>query len=163
VSRPVHPVPRFIVWTTWLLTLVGLGLSIYLTIAHYTSSTILACSDKGLVNCALVTTSAQSYFLHVPVAVWGLLNFSLLAVISAPWVWDRAAYVVHLVRFVVVMGSMAMVLWLVYAELIIINHICLYCTAVHIVTFFLFVLGAVYGPRQLGWSSSPEDTGAASA
>ena len=52
----VRPVPAWLQYTTWLLAAAGLGVSIYLTAAHYTSSAILACSDKGLVNCAAVTT-----------------------------------------------------------------------------------------------------------
>ena len=35
---------------------------------------------------------------------------------------------------------MVFVLWLVYAELIRIHSICLYCTAVHVLTFLLFAL-----------------------
>jgi hypothetical protein len=38
--------------TTWILSLFALGVSIYLTITHYDTSVTLACSDKGLVNCA---------------------------------------------------------------------------------------------------------------
>ncbi len=49
---------------------------------------------------------------------------------------------------------MAFVLWLVYAELLIINHICLYCTGVHIVTFALMVVLAMVSPTQLGWTGS---------
>jgi len=49
-----------------------LGVSIYLTVAHYTTSVSLICSDKGLVNCEKVTTSAQSMIFGIfPVAVLG--------------------------------------------------------------------------------------------
>ena len=49
---------------------------------------------------------------------------------------------------------MAFVLWLVYAELFLIGAICLFCTAVHALTFILFALvisrAAISGvkPRQ---------------
>ena len=36
-------------------------------------------------------------------------------------------------------------LWLVYAELFIIRAICLWCTVVHVLTFTLFVLVALFG------------------
>jgi uncharacterized membrane protein len=49
---------------------------------------------------------------------------------------------------------MCFVLWLVSAELLIINNICLYCTGVHIVTFALFVVIMRVGPTQLGWTRS---------
>jgi uncharacterized membrane protein len=38
--------------------------------------------------------------------------------------------------------GIGMVIYLVYAEFIIIGAICLYCTSVHIITFLLFVLTA---------------------
>src|SRR5215471_17543765 len=39
-------VPFWFQLTTWVLALAGLGVSIYLTIAHYSSSAILICSDR---------------------------------------------------------------------------------------------------------------------
>jgi uncharacterized membrane protein len=39
-----------------------------------------------------------------------------------------------------VFGGMGFVIYLVYAELFTIKKICLWCTGVHVVTFFLFVL-----------------------
>lgn len=154
MSRTLQPVPRWAVVTTWLLSLLGLGLAIYLTIAHFEGSQILACSDTGLVNCAKVTTSAQSYFLGIPVAVLGLFNFVIFSVINSPWVWKLTNYWVHVARIVLAIGGMIFVLWLVYAELIIINNICLYCTGVHIVTFALFVVLMRVVPEQLGWGKS---------
>jgi uncharacterized membrane protein len=61
VKREVVPVPRWVVITTFALSLVGLGLSIYLTIAHYEGKQILACSTTGTLNCGVVTTSPQSH------------------------------------------------------------------------------------------------------
>ena len=49
---------------------------------------------------------------------------------------------------------MAFVLWLVSAELLILNSICIYCTGVHIVTFAIFVVLARVVPTQLGWVRS---------
>jgi uncharacterized membrane protein len=49
---------------------------------------------------------------------------------------------------------MIFVLWLLSAELLIIDNICLYCTGVHIVTFALFVIMVRVCPRQLGWDRS---------
>ena len=154
MSRTLQAVPRWAVWTSWALSLIGLGLATYLTIGHFESKTFLACPDTGLINCAKVTTSAQSYFLGVPVAVLGLVNFVIFAVINSPWVWRVKNYWVHVARFVLSIGGMIFVLWLLYAELLIINNICLYCTGVHIVTFALFVVLVRVCPVQLGWAKS---------
>jgi uncharacterized membrane protein len=154
MARSVRPVARWAVVTTFLLSLIGLGLSIYLTIGHFRGAQFLACSDSGVVNCAVVTTSAQSYFLGIPVAVLGLINFVVMVVLTSPWAWRAKNYWVHVARFVLVLAGMAFVLWLVSAELLIINHICLYCTGVHIVTFALFVVLVNVSPTQLGWTRS---------
>jgi uncharacterized membrane protein len=75
-------------------------------------------------------------------------------VLNSPWAWRARAYWLHVVRFVLVLGSMCFVLWLVSAELLIIDNICLYCTGVHVVTFALFAIMMRVGPTQLGWARS---------
>ncbi len=154
MSRTALGVARWAVVSTFLLSLIGLGLSIYLTIGHYEGSHFLACSDTGLINCAKVTTSAQSHFLGVPVALLGLASFTVLCALNSPWGWRAKNYWLHVARFVLIVGAMCFVLWLVSAELLIINNICLYCTGVHIVTFALFVVMMRVGPTQLGWTRS---------
>lgn len=142
------------IYTTFLLSLVGLALSVYLTNAHFNGAQDLFCSDSGFVNCTKVTTSAQSYFLHIPVSVLGLCGYFVLCVLNSPWGWHRKNYWVHVARFVIMICSMAFVLWLVAAELLIIKNICLYCTGVHVVTFLLFVVMTIVCPAQLGWDRS---------
>jgi len=127
--------------TTVALALAGLGVSIYLTIAHFTESTLLGCSEvKGLVDCTKVTTSAQSYVFGIPVAVLGLAFFLFAVAIMSPWAWRAARREIHLVRIASLVVGMGFVLYLLYAELFIIGSICLYCTSVHVITFLLFVL-----------------------
>jgi uncharacterized membrane protein len=127
--------------TTFALALAGLGVSIYLTIAHFTESTLLGCSEvKGLVDCTKVTTSPQSYVFGIPVAVLGLAFFLFAAAIMSPWAWRAARREVHLVRIASLVVGIGFVLYLLYAELFIIGSICLYCTSVHVITFLLFVL-----------------------
>ena len=126
---------------TFALALAGLGVSIYLTIAHFTESTLLGCSEtKGLVDCTKVTTSAQSYVFGIPVAVLGLAFFLLAVVIMNPWAWRAARREIHLLRIASLVVGIGFVLYLLYAELFIIGSICLYCTSVHVITFLLFVL-----------------------
>ena len=127
--------------TTFALALGGLGVSIYLTIAHFSESTLLGCSEtKGLVNCTKVTTSAQSYVFGIPVAVLGLAFFLFAVAIMSPWAWRAARREIHLVRIASLVVGIGFVLYLLYAELFIIGSICLYCTSVHVITFLLFVL-----------------------
>jgi uncharacterized membrane protein len=134
---------------TFVLALAGLGVSVYLTIAHFTGAP-LACSESGLVNCTKVTTSPQSYVFGIPVAVLGLAFFVFVAAIMSPWAWQARRREVHMVRIASMVVGIGMVIYLVYAEFIIIGSICLYCTSVHIITFVLFVLTA-FGAAAWGF------------
>jgi hypothetical protein len=51
---------------------------------------------------------------------------------------------------------MAFAIWLVAAEALIIKNICLYCTSVHVITLFLFILTMATVPRMLGWLGRSE-------
>lgn len=123
-------------YVAFALSLLGLAISVYLSIAHFTSSSILACPNSGTINCARVTTSAQSYFLHVPVAIWGLVFYAYLSVINSPWGFSRRNF--RIPRLGSMFLGVAFVLWLISAELLIINSICLWCSAVHVITIILF-------------------------
>ncbi len=151
MARSLSRVSSGSIYLSWALSLAGLALATYLTIGHFESRTFLACPDSGLINCAKVTTSAQSYAFGIPVAVLGLANFVVLSVLDSPWLWRVTSYWVHVSRLVLVVVSMGFVLWLLYAELLIINNICLYCTGVHVITFALFVVVVRVAPTQLGW------------
>ena len=139
--------------TTFALALAGLGVSIYLTIAHFTESTLAGCSEtKGLVNCTKVTTSAQSYVFGIPVAVLGLAFYLFAVVIMSPWAWRAARREIHLLRIASLVVGIGFVLYLLYAELFLIGSICLYCTSVHVITFVLFVLTML---AVAGWGLRP--------
>jgi uncharacterized membrane protein len=148
-------VPRWAEVATFLLSLLGLGLSIYLSITHFDKQ-LLVCSGTGVIDCAKVTTSAQSRFLGIPVAFLGLGTYLVMTTINSPWAWRANARWIHVTRFALAIVSMCFVLWLVYAEVIIINAICIYCTAVHITTFALLVVLTLVSPAQLGWTRGRE-------
>ncbi len=133
--------PLWLQLTTWALSFAGLGVSIYLTITHYDTAVTLVCSDKGLVNCGLVTSSPQSMVFGIfPVAVLGLAFYVFMVAATSPWAWRSAYPQVAVVRLASVIVGIGFVLYLVYTELFTLDHICLWCTSVHVITFLLFVL-----------------------
>src|SRR5215470_6561459 len=85
-AQPAAP-PLWFQLTTWVLSLGGLGASIYLTIAHYNTAVTLACPATSTINCEKVTTSPESYAFGIPVAVLRLAFYLFLAVANSPWVW----------------------------------------------------------------------------
>jgi uncharacterized membrane protein len=140
-------VPRWIQWTTFGLSLAGLGVSVYLTIAHFTTSVSLACPANSTINCEKVTTSPQSYVFGIPVAVLGLAFFVFMVAVTLPWAWQGTGLFTRLdlitgrARLGSVIVGIIFVLYLVYTEVITLNMtICLWCTAVHVITFIMFAL-----------------------
>ncbi len=139
-SAPPRQRPGWLAPTTLVLSVVGLLVSIYLTFEHLTENATLACSTGGTVDCAKVTTSAWSTFLGVPVAFLGLAFFIVMLALSWPSVWRRGEAWLDRVRLGWLTIGLVMALYLVWAELFRINAICLWCTAVHIVTFLLWLV-----------------------
>jgi len=165
-TRPVMAAPASTRWTPpWLrwtalgLSILGIGLSSYLTAAHLAGAGVLLCSNHGLVDCAAVTTSAESELFGIfPVAELGLAFYFFMVIINLPWAWRpdwrwlpvrgpraearrravaEAAWRLRLGAGIV---GVLFILYLIYTELITLRTICLWCTYVHITTFVLFVV-----------------------
>ena len=153
----IGPAPRWAIVASGILVLLGVAVASYLTYSHYSASTLAACPDTGLINCQKVTSSAQSKILGIPVAVLGLAYFISAIAFYNPIAWNSARRWVHIVRLVMAVSAMCFVLWLVYAELIIIGNICEYCTGVHVITFALFVITLIAVPPMLAAPAQPAD------
>lgn len=137
----IRATPLWLQLTTWVLAAGGLGVSIYLTIAHYNTKLTLACPATSHVNCEKVTTSPQSVVLGIPVAVLGLAFFVFIFAATSPWAWKAKLPALRWARLGSVIVGMVFVLYLIYTELFTLNlTICLWCTSVHVITFLLFTL-----------------------
>lgn len=123
------------------LTLLGLGDSIYLAYEHATANATLVCSGHGTVDCAKVTTSSYSILAGIPVAYLGVAFFAgalplaVLAVAAVP----KLAALAENARLAACGVGVAMVAYLIWAE-VQVGAMCLWCTGVHLVTLALFVL-----------------------
>ncbi|HUN33401.1 MAG TPA: vitamin K epoxide reductase family protein [Trebonia sp.] len=148
---PDGPPPWF-QWTTLVLALIGLGISIYETYAHYHGNKLLGCSANAhaTFDCTAVITSSQSMVFNIfPVAVLGLAFYVVAVPLFSPWGWrftGRGLITQHRVgwlRLVSMIVGMGFVMYLIYAEVAQIKNICEYCTGVHIVTFLLFCMTVI--------------------
>lgn len=136
-------VPRWLPITSLILCLLGLGIAGYLSYEHHTASTTLSCPDTGTINCVKVTTSSYSRFLGLPVSDLGLAFFAVLAALCLPAAWRSTSSSLRIIRLAAAAGGVVFVLYLVWAELFEIDAICLWCTAVHVITAALFGLIAI--------------------
>ncbi len=125
---------RWVAPVSLVLSLAGLAVSAYLTVAHF-SADVLLCAEGEVIDCGTVTSSAQSELLGIPVAVLGLAFFAFITLLCLPVAWrDRR---LRWVRLGSVGVGVLFVVYLVAAELVIIKKICQWCTVVHVVTLAL--------------------------
>jgi uncharacterized membrane protein len=144
-ERPSGP-PLWLQLTSFVLAILGLGVSGYETYAHFNGSHLAGCptGGGGTFNCTAVITSPQSMiFGAIPVAVLGLLFYVFVVAIMSPWAWRWQRREVGWLRLVSMVTGMGFVMYLIYAELYQIGDICEYCTGVHAITFVLFCLTLV--------------------
>jgi len=154
------PAVRWQPIATLLLSVYGLGASIYLTITHFEPKA-LACVSNATFNCEKVTQSPQSEIFGIPVAMLGLAFFVPMLLLCLPAAWRSADRRVHLARLALSATGIGMILYLIVAELFIIKSICLWCSSVHVATFLLFVVIATATPVVLtpGYGTDGDDTG----
>ena len=158
--------PRWVPTTSAIICLLAVADSAYLTYTHFVNPKGIACflaKPGSLINCGLVTTSSYSHPLGIPVALAGLIWAVAMLGLCSPWAWRAASPWVPRARLGGSLAGVAAVVWLLWAELIKLRHICEYCTVVHILTFALFIvlilgsaLSVPAAPPHPGWTRRPE-------
>ena len=151
-KRPATEPRRWWGWAALVLSLAGFGDSLYLTIEHF-SGGILNCPETGGIDCWAVTHSPQAEVFGVlPVALLGLIFYTVLTAINLPPLWRRRDEIgrwLSYARLASVITGIGFVFYLLYTELFSIKKICLYCTGVHVLTFLLFALVVSTLPTML--------------
>jgi uncharacterized membrane protein len=126
-----------------ILSVLGLGLAGYLTYEHYTSSSSLSCpAGGGIVDCLKVTTSQYSKIHGIPVAVLGLVFFAVMLGLQNRPAWASPSPALRIGRLLWSLVGVGTAAWLIYAELFKLSAVCLWCTAVHVVSLLLFAVTA---------------------
>jgi uncharacterized membrane protein len=142
-----------------IVSVLGLAIATYLTYSHYTTSTGGATScpfggtKGGLIDCQAVLTSGYAKILGLPVALYGAVFFLFMIPMNLPFMWRSSSLLVARLRLTAVVVGMAMVLYLVSVELLVLRYICIWCTSVHILQFALFML-VITGWYDTGWAMS---------
>ena len=149
-------IPRWWPWVAFALSLIGFGISMYLTLDHF-QGRLLPCPANSVFNCQKVTTSTYSYILKVPVSLLGLLFYTGMVGINFPPLWRARARWVAQARLAMAGSGICFVLYLLAAELFSIKAICLWCTGVHVTTFVLFVLVVVSFPLMSSRATAFEE------
>jgi uncharacterized membrane protein len=149
-ERAARARPLWFSIPAYALTLIGIGVSVYLTIAHYNDNVALVCSSSGTVDCHSVTTSEYSTLLGIPLPLLGLAFFVGFAALITPPALRSERPLFRWGRLVSVCVGVLFVVYLVTVELAILHKICLWCTAVHGATVLLFALVLADEVRRVG-------------
>lgn len=128
------------------MAVLGIGISVYLTTVHY-AKVPLVCNTTGIIDCAAVTSSKYSLVpgttipITVPGLLWFLASGALAAVALAALVRGEAEPErLRLAHAIWGALGMIFVLYLVFAEIVLLHRICEWCTVVHILTLLTFLI-----------------------
>jgi uncharacterized membrane protein len=138
-----------------MMAVAGLGISIYLTIVHYDSKVALICTSGGLVSCQSVTTSAYSVVpgTSIPITIPGMLWFIALGGLALVSLWAAARGEAEDARLrpatlALTVVGLAFVIYLVFAEIVLVQRICEWCTVIHLLTLASFLIALTRWQRR---------------
>jgi uncharacterized membrane protein len=125
-----------------ILSAVGMLDSVYLTYDHYrlaSGATGSVCDINDRFSCSNVNGSPYSAVLGVPTAFLGFVWF--LAALMLAWL-ARRSYLKKSEFYLFLWCALGImfVAWLVFAEIILIGSICLFCTLVHALVAAMLVV-----------------------
>jgi uncharacterized membrane protein len=132
---------RALVAAAALAALVGLAISIYLTVVHY-AALPLVCSTTGIISCERVLGSPYSVIAGsaLPTSAAGIAWFSVSAALAAVQLGrPRSPRLVgwHLVWSVAGLGT---VIFLVFVEIVQLGALCIWCTSAHALVVMTFLI-----------------------
>lgn len=115
------------------LSLVSLGISIFLTHSHYSGVPVPCNVTHG---CEAVLTSKYSMFLGLPLSVWGILfNVGVFGLTFWAACSKRGKQLLNITLGV---GALSSLVFL-FLQFFIIHKVCQYCLTVDLITLFLFL------------------------
>lgn len=137
---------------TLVLSLIGVGTSVYLTIVHY-SPAALVCSSSGFINCGQVLNSSYALIAGttIPTAVAGILWFLVIIGLRVARSAKKDSNLLATLQLLWAAIGVLAALDLIYAEIVKINAICLWCTVVHVLVFLILILTLISHPKVKNW------------
>ena len=127
--------------TTLILVVVGLLVSVYMTIYKFTENDSMC---LGSVDCATVNASRYSEVNGIPVAVIGALGYG--AILAALLFESRSAFLRQngsLLVFCMSLAGFLITVWLIYVEIALIKALCPFCIVSQTVMTIVFILSIV--------------------
>ncbi len=138
-NRQLPNIPKWIIPVLVILGLAGFVDSSYLTVMYFLNQTPACTIING---CEAVTNSVYSDIAGIPVAMLGLLFYTIVILSTIAYVNTHREGFLKLISFLSIFGFL-MSIWLTYSEVFVIKAICLYCLVSAIVATLIFIVGLV--------------------
>lgn len=133
-DRIFNPFVKF-AYIAALVSLVGLGDSVYLTIHHYTAEPV-PCSIVA--GCEMVLTSAYATYAGIPLAIFGALAYLIAFCLAVLTIFGKRQSWLLLGFQVILMACFTG--WLLYLQGYVIGAFCQFCLLSAISTFTLLII-----------------------
>ncbi len=128
------------------LALGGIGVSAYLTTVHY-AHVELVCTSNGIINCEQVLKSSYSTVLGVPWSVGGIAWFAVSGALAGAALLRRPEPpLLQPLQVAWSLLGLAVVIYLVGVEFIALDHVCLWCTSMHVLVVLTLLLTLLRTP-----------------
>jgi uncharacterized membrane protein len=127
---------RSLVFAFLLIALIGFVDAVYLTASHYSGITPPCFITQG---CDVVTTSAYSKILGVPVALLGVVFYLTNLILALIFLDKKTVSIPKILPWFTAIGFLS-TLWFLYAQLFIIKSLCSYCLISAATSTLLFIL-----------------------
>jgi uncharacterized membrane protein len=128
------------------LTIIGLLVSIYMTIYKLTSNDNMCVGSK---DCSVVNASKYSEVNGIPVAVVGAIGYTALLAIL--WFERKPGFFKDngtMIFFGISLIGFLFTLWLIYVEIALLKAYCPFCIASQISMTLIFILSVIRVVRQ---------------
>ncbi len=128
--------------TILVLSIIGIGISIYLTSVHY-ENVPLVCSTTGIIDCARVLSSKYSVVpgTNLPISLPGLAWCAAMGLLAlgALSFWKQQTWI-RPAEMVMTSLGMLSILYLIFVEIVELHTICAWCTGLHAIILVMFII-----------------------
>jgi uncharacterized membrane protein len=138
--------------TTALLSLAGFFVSLYLYLYKIGRIGTLACGTGG---CETVQTSPFSRFLGLEVALYGVVGYLVLLLLSMDTLRRPVAWTSSRLLLILSGVGLAFTIYLTYLELFVIKAICRWCVGSAIIITLIFIVALLDWRRRAAPPGSP--------
>lgn len=122
----------------FVLSILGVAVAVYV-LQSFVRQSPIACISTG---CELVRKSPYSYPFGIPVPAFGLVGYSLLAILEFLRTTGEKPWMLKIMLGIAIFG-VAFVSWFTYTELFIIRGVCTWC-AISAVNMFIILILVLY-------------------